>query len=625
MSAILQMFADAIPVRPVSSVVKWAEENVRLPGSARSERFDSSITPWTRAPMECADDGVTRVMTFVKPVQAGGSVVGEVALCRWLATKNSGDVQYNWQTNDKAGDRWVKRIERILKKCEPVMRRAPSDMRRHWTKGLVMFPHCNLTVQGIHTEANVASDSICYQINEEIHDAEGWLPGRLQQAYNRTTAFWNSIILNISNAGYVGDQLHQAFESGTQEHWEVKCPGCGLYHVMRTEWDPKRPDLGGLRYESKVGTRSTAPPTESVPTEYNYNLIAPTIRYQMPCGFLVRDTPSERRQLSLNGRYSEPRNAGAHRSNRSFTLEAVSVDYIPWLKLIQEKHAGLKAMRMGDPSKYCDYVRERESRFWDPQNRPLVGKVVINSALRKNREGLLSHKDFFARYFALDRQQGSLRKGDTPHWWLLIRDALSNGDSQLVFEGKVETDENVIAILDEHKCLRRLGVADSGDDTVHVYQFCYRWGINAIKGGKSAWFSHGDEGNKIFAPEQPLHTMMESPPKYDYERDPADPNKFIPHIDEPMFWLYSKVGIRDRLGWLRAGGAVRWDVPDDVNEDYKRHMEAEELEEMEVGRTQERQNVYVQHADRNDLYVCECYIAMLMEKAGLIGAGVMTK
>jgi hypothetical protein len=143
-----------------------------------------------------------------------------------------------------------------------------------------------------------------------------------------------------------------------------------------------------------------------------------------------------------------------------------------------------------------------------------------------------------------------LAKGEFPHWWLVIRDALENGDSQLVFEGKVETDENVIEILDRHECLRYCGVADSGDDTTHVYQFCLKYGIHAIKGGKEAFYSHPDKSKKIYSVERPLHAMLNAPPKFEYQwqvvaeySDAGIPNyvsKLLPVKAEPKFWLYSK-------------------------------------------------------------------------------------
>lgn len=590
----IQQFREAIPEPPPLSVVAWAEANVRLPGSARSERFDSSITPWMREPMEILGDPATRTDTIVGPVQSGKSVIGECANCFWLATQSHADIQYNWENDEKALERWDKRIERILKACPPVARLWPADNRKA-KRGLVIFPHGNLTVQGVWQPDNLDSDSIRFQINEEIHN---WEPGRLAKAYNRTTAFWNSVIINISNAGKMGDQLHQAYEAGTQQLWEVKCPGCGKYSAMRTRWEDKHPELGGLRYDADGCRRENG--------TYDYNKLAPRIRYQFGCcGQTVSDSPLERRRLSLSGRYSDPQNSGAHVSNRSYTLEAVSVDYIPWLKLIQEKHQALRAMRLGDPEPWKRYLQERECRFWDPEERPLVGKITLSVGVKKNREGL---KDKVARFASLDRQSGAREKGETPYWWLVIRDVDAGGNSLLVFEGKLETDEDAAAVIKAHEVRPTAVVADSGFDTMHVYKFCLKHGYNAIKGSDSAFFNHEDGGRRIFSPERPLHQMVGDGPTQD------DP------VDEPEFWLYSKQGIRDRLWWLRAAPEVKWQVPDDVSEDYQAHMEAEEQATRKSPQTGEVITFYKQLKIRNDLLVCECYIAMQMEMAGLIGA-----
>lgn len=582
------------PTFPVSGV-EWACQHLLLPGSARSERYDSSITPWAIEPLNRATSGECRVVTFVKPVQSGGSVVGEAALCFWIANESGGDLQYNWTDEGKSRDRFDKRVERILKACKLVMDRAPMGDKQtgHWKKGQIIFPHCNFTMQGVWQPANLDSDSIRFQVNEEVHD---WEPGRLAKAYNRTTAVWNAVILNISNAGMKGGQLHQAFESGTQQHWEVRCPGCGQYHVMRTRWDAKRSKFGGLRYDAD-GCR--------LPEGfYDYNKLEKTIRYQMPCGYEVRDDPIARRALSLSGRYGEPRNKGAKLSEPSYTLEAVSVDYIPWLMLIQEKHAALRALRLGDPEPWRRYVTERECHFWDPEDRPVVGAVLLSTGIKKNREGLPNKA---ARFAALDRQQGSLAKGELPHWWGVIRDVDAQGNSRLVWEGKCVTDEDAADVIRRHDVPPTCVVVDSGDDTTHVYQFCLRYGFNAIKGGPEPSFSHPDGARRIFSTERPLHLMLNAPAT---KEDPAQ---------EPLFWWYSKSGIRERLAWLRSGG-VKWEVPGDVSDDYKSHLESEELRTRKHARTGEVITEWVQIKSRNDLFVCEAYIAMLMDMAGIIGA-----
>lgn len=331
---IFPSYLEAIPRDSPSSVVAWAEENVRLVGSARSESYRSNITPWTREPLECANNG-TRKMTFVKPIQAGGSSIGEISILFWLAHWSGGDIQYNWPNGAQSVERWNKHAEKKLKACRPVVDRMSSGMV--WADGLLIFPHCNFMMQGVNSERSLTGDSIRGQVNEEIHDAENWVPGKLEQAYGRTTAFWNSIIFNISNASRNGTELHRAFLSGTQQHWEVKCPGCGRFHVMRTRWKDSEADLGGLRYDKDCCRLPGG--------EVSYERLRPTIYYQMPCGHRINDDVQVRRALSLSGRYSRPHNPGAPLTDRSYTLEAVSVDYIPWINLIQQKHLALRAAR----------------------------------------------------------------------------------------------------------------------------------------------------------------------------------------------------------------------------------------------------------------------------------------
>jgi hypothetical protein len=76
-------------------VTQWAEEHVHLIGSARSETYRADITPWTREPLERCADG-TRRTTFIKPIQSGGTSVGEIAIAHWLSHWSGGDIQYNW-------------------------------------------------------------------------------------------------------------------------------------------------------------------------------------------------------------------------------------------------------------------------------------------------------------------------------------------------------------------------------------------------------------------------------------------------------------------------------------------------------------------------------------------------
>ena len=589
----------AIP-KAQPNVVTWAEEHVRFPGSARSQRFKISVTPWLREPLERATDLRTRIVTMMKPVQSGGSVLGEILLMFWFMFSR-GMLQYNWSNDKRAKDRWNSRVKGIFEACDVVNARMDNIDYKDCE---IDFGNVFFRQQGAFTPDNLDSDSIALQVNEEVHS---WEPGHLKKARARSTAVWNFKSVDISNAGVAGDQLDQAFCAGTGQHWNVLCPGCGKFHRMRTKWEDNHPELGGLRYDAD----NCRLPGQF---NYNYNKLRPTIRFQMPCGFVVQnDDISTRRKMSLGGKYEEPQHEGSIITHRSYTYEAVCVDYIDWLTLVQEKHDGLRARSLGDPQPWMRYKQERECIPYDPDDVPIINVITTIKGIKKNREGLSEPR---LRLFALDRQAGVLSHGEFPHWWVLMRDfKIENNKlrSLLIYEGKIETDAEVVEILKDHKCNMWQGVADSGDDTAHVYAFCAEHGINAIKGGKEDSYVHESGGRRIFSPERPLYLMVDRPPKFPLLE--LSKGKTIPDPREAHYWLYSKHAIRERLAWLRA--ETIYETPDDVSDDYRRHQEAEQRQEYISPTDGSRSWRWVQIKKRNDLFVCEAYIAMLVDQAGI--------
>lgn len=599
--------------------VEWCEEHVIMNSSARSKHFRCDITPWIREPLYRAAQGIwtppqdfyldmlveMREGTMLKPVQTGGSAWGECMLMYW-AMFARGMLQFNWTDDKKAKDRWESRISDLFENCAPVRAKKDALGMFDARKMEIDFGNVFFRMQGIFEDKNLDSDSVPLQINEEIHT---WPPGFLKKAENRARAVWNYKRLNISNAGMKGDQLDQAYRKGTMQQWLVKCPGCNDWHFMRTRFDKKRPELGGLWYDADGCRRGFM--------EYDYNKLAPTIHYQMPCGFRIHHKDKQtRKALSLSGKYSEPTNKGCELSIRSYTYHAVTVDFSDWVQIVMDKHDALRARKLGDPEPWRRYCCETECEPYDPEDIPIVlDSVKLALEQKKNREGLAEANK--GRLFALDRQQGEADKGEFPHWWLVIRDFAMTPKglkSILVYEGKCETDEGVIAVLDEHQCNRWMGCADSGDDTTHVYRFCLKYGINAIKGGNEELYAHEKGVRRIFSVERPLHAMLSGPPLFPYVQGVDGPE---PDDREPLFWLYSKPGVRERLHWLRTN--TEWLTPGDASDDYKEHMAAEERTTRSHPRTNQEIVEWVKLKKRNDMFVCECYIAMMVDMVGLIG------
>lgn len=588
----MTIFHRSIPQPKPADIVAWADSSgIKVDGHT----FDSERTPQLLEPIRAMADADTRIVTLIKPVQIGGSTAGEV-VCAYWAAFNNGLIQYNWQDDKKAEDRWSDRILPALESCHDIKRTG-----HRWEELICEARYVNTTVrcQGVFNESSLDSDTVPLQINEEVHL---WKPGFLGKARRRQTQVWNAKAFDISNASNVGDQLQIAYEAGTMEQWEVLCPRCGEFHVMRFRFNPARPELGGLRWDSegcKNGDR------------YNYNKLAQTIRYQFPCGLEIQDHPAERRRMV--GRYSKPQNDGAHTSHRSFNFEAVACGPIRWLTLIQEWHQAIRSQKSGDSEPMRRFITERECRFYSEDLRPFQGQIILNTSARKSREGL---PDRAVRLFAADKQKGRRALGQLSHYWLVIRDVMDNADSRLVYEGMVQTDADLLAVIDDHGCPRRCGCIDATWDTKNVMEFCYRSGINATQGSnQNHWFGHPDKVKRYYSVPKPIHAELNVNPQHEYV---AMQSGWQPHIDEPMVWFYNKAGLLTNLFFLRQHGGIIHDVPADVSDDYQKQNDSWERITGTRGRSQEHIEEWRQTRADDHMLMCEGYIAMEMDLGGFI-------
>jgi len=582
-----------------TDIIAWAESSgIKVDGHS----FDSTRTPQLIKPMIAMADADTRIGTLIKPVQVGGSTAGEIVCAYWSAFYN-GLIQFNWEDDRKAVNRWSDRILPTLESCRDIKRTGGRFEELICT---ARYINTTVRVQGVFNESSLDSDTVPLQINEEVHL---WKSGFLGKARRRQTQVWNAKAFDISNASNDGDQLHLAHDDGTMEQWEIACPQCGKLHAPHFRWNENKPELGGLRWDSSGAKMDKG--------RYNYNKLAKTIRYELPCGHIIRDIPAERR--TIKGDYSAPRNEGAHVSHRSWNFEAVSCPSIPWLTLVQEWHSALRSLKSGDNEPMRRFVTERECRFYSEEMRPFQGRVVVNTSIEKSRDGIPAR---FLRLWAADKQRGYKSKGDLSHFWLVIRDVDSLGNSLLVYEGRVETESDLVATLQEHDCQPTAGGVDCGYDMINVLEFCMRFGCHAFFGAKTEKKKYP---HSIYTSGKPitLWKFYSDPYKIDnaitrrlklsglkYNAIATKDGYILDHR-EPVCFDYNLSGMLDNLFFLRNfEGGIKWEVPGDVSEDYKLQNEA--WDRTSKGFEQTR-------AD-DHMLMCEGYIALMMDQSGVIAS-----
>ena len=599
---------------PMPPIIEWAEANVRLNG-AKGEMFRIDNTPWTRLPIELCFDPEIREVTLVKPTRTGGSAAGHVVICGWSKTA-MGQIQYNWPTDKKAADMWEKELENIFKRSLKI---SPEQ------KGLIKLPNCIISVQGVFAEGNLDSDTIPNQVIEEVH---AWERGMLAKAYGRGDACDFPIRFNISNAGMEGDQLHQAFKDGTMRQWEVECPGCKKFHVMRVRWDERHPELGGLWYDYDHAKRADG--------SYDYNVIAKTIRYKMPCGHEVPDDITVRRALSAGGRYSEPFNTGARPGVESMTYQAVACHTMDWVGIIKRRNNALLARRFGDEDSYRKYVQEVECEFYSGDKIPFQGAVVLTSGAIINRTGL---ENEIGKIWAADWQQGFKHLGELTHYWLVIESVLANCSSQVIFADKVADEGELLTVLRQHGITGDDGgglcdgFVDASKNTKHILSFCYRSGVNAVVGGDvgQKGFRWPDGSNQYYAMKKFIYKELNMPPKFEmiltregYVEDPA----------EPFIIRYNKAGLLKNHFFIREMKPnvlaanpqatpehyIERIVPGDIGEDYLKHHAAWERDLTAKGvKKMGEVEGFKQIARGDHLMSCSTYIDLMKDLTGLLG------
>lgn len=384
---------------------------------------------------------------------------------------------------------------------------------------------------------------------------------------------------------------------------------------MHFRFDKAKPGNGGLRWDSE-GCKTDS-------GRYNYNKLEATIRYQFPCGGQIADVACERRRIQ--GRYRTT-NDGAHLSHRSWNFQAVSCDAIRWLTLIQEWHQAIRGMKSGDIQPMRRFVTERECRFWSDELAPFSSAIVLKSEIKKSREGLVGRA---VRLWAADKQRGYKSKGELSHYWLVIRDVMPNSDSQLVFEGQVSTDTELLAVLDEHKCERYAGGVDGTWDTKNVKELCFRNGLNMFAANQShkGGFLHKDGVRRFYDDGKLIHLDLNLPPRFDYTYSASG---VAPCQAEPTIISYNLAGMLENFFFIRShernvtsnGGDdfIRWDVPSDVSEDYQKQIDCWERVSVKQRKTNDEVEGFRKRYEADHMTMCEAYIAMMMEIGGFISS-----
>jgi phage terminase large subunit GpA len=449
-------------------IYEWASTHVNLPSCyAISGFFHVEKSRYLIGPLDAIRDPLVREVTILKGVQTGGSLIGDLAVCD-IIENNPGNTLWNFPTEEQAEDWAKRRAIPLLNNCPGIAAKLEKIHRHKKGKKEIHFPSMWLSIQGAHP-SNLQSHSVPFVINDELWQFE---QGMYLHAKARTTYFhWRSKIINISQAGQKGDDLDQAYEAGSQEVWQFPCPACHFYQAH--EWSIRREDgtYAGVIWDTNQTTRPGG--------QWNYDAVKASAAYKCAnCGFLIRDTPRNRRDMNDFGHYFIT-NPNAARDKKSFQWTSLASDQISFGLLIEEYLRAKEQAKLGNRIPLREFWLKRMAQPYDPEKHDDVELMPTIELTSTAPGAAIVHdgKTFTTLLMAVDVQ--------TDCFWVVVEVWTPAGDDLVLWAGRLITWADVIAKRVEYSVPNGLVTVDCRFRPHDVFVQCTRNGTwETVPGGK---------------------------------------------------------------------------------------------------------------------------------------------
>ena len=551
------------------TIAEWAERNIvvdktsPMPGPWRLRN-----SPWVEAVLVAAADN--RVSQIVVKCSAQSSKTQtSMLIAAWAIAEDPGPMMWCMAARDEAITFARTRFMPTLENCKPVRDLIPPG-RHDKTTLEINFATMPLILAGANSKSKMQSKPIRWLLLDEVRN---YPPGALEMVMKRTTLFWNSRQIMISTPDKKGDAMDRAFEEGNQLEWHFDCPGCGVAQPLDFE--------AGMKWDTNEITRPGG--------AWNFNALAPTIRYECPhCKHQIRDTPADRRWIasSKHGRMIA-KNPEASAGKVSATWSAFIVPQVKWRMLVEEFLIANECAKRGDLDPLKSFINERLGQSWQDKGQEETSMI-------EERKGDFSIGESWGkevtRILTADRQPDC--------FYFVCRAWSATGESRLIDCGQLWTEEDLHEKEIELKVAAGDVGIDSGFNAAEIYRACARYGWKAFKGTPvphfTATLASGQHVKRIYAKA-----------KADPMIGQAGSMKRI------RLFLFSDPALMDMLDLFTSGKAVRWEIPRDVSDQYLHQMKSKVRGEKTDGRGQ------VTHPWRNlhgDDHLLDC------EKMNLLAA-----
>ncbi|MES2570137.1 MAG: terminase gpA endonuclease subunit, partial [Verrucomicrobiota bacterium] len=542
----------------------------------------------------------------------------------WVVLKRPGLTTWNGQTDQSIGKFAEDKAWPMFRACRRLLSLMPSDRNKQRIRSIV-FPHMSLRFQAA-SENNAHGDTVLNQINDERHL---WPAGMIHKFRSRTGSMPNSKTLDLSTGSVkyeeqelpdgsiqeLGDDFFNDWMAGTRALWSVKCPGCQRvqplawwhrhYRAYRGEadgpidgkelLDEKGKPAFGIVWDETEATRPGG--------RWNYGAVAKTARWRCradllgiprvgksksPCSFEVCDSPDDIRALNSleSGARYVVTNPLADPSHETFRFPAMCSELVGWGTLLVEFLRALEAAKVGDYLPLKTFIQNRLGEAFDE-------KLTIQETSNPTGDYALGDDWFddagrprWHRIFLVADVQE--KKGR--HYWVMVRGFTADGQSRLIFYGRLESWEAIrakqieCAVQDGHVAID----AGDGNNFHEITDKCAEYGWIALQGRDQEFFAHPNPRN----PKQPLNKLWSPKQTVDPSRGVQKRRGKKAKREEQIrqqvaavaasiatkqgkapkrfakLYRWSNPGVKDILARLMSGNWKYWGRPSDEPVDY---------------------------------------------------------
>lgn len=530
----LDSFLAAVaPTRRVD-IVDWAADNVALPYSAISPHADLTQTPYLVDPLRAAIINDHHIINMRSPIGSGKSTMLEVLTAYYIAV-DSGSILIGLQSITEATNWVTTRMLPCLRASEPTAKILDICKRHDVTQERMLLPHMEVFMGSASSKNFLQSKSV-----PRVFLDECWIlpDGSLREALGRHHDRWNKLAMFVSQGGNEGNEFSEICnESELMDyHWRCvnkKCKQWNIYRFEDLHWDKSLDEDGNIIWKDTLKT----------------------VRMECPCcGKKYKDTPANRRKLSQKGEYFSQENN--HITGQiTYCFNALAIIRVKWATLVQEFLKAQISKKKGDITLLQQFNQKRLAQDWSEkfeyETKPLIQKAYKRQTTPfPNEIGRIMSADVGGD------------KGEY-FFWVIIRAWFPDGESRLVYEGRINSIEELIELHKKFNIPPNstfMDVAWSFDKT-SILQLCAEQKWYGLDGkAPSKKYDHGKAGEKFYS--KPKTKMMNG---------------------QPMFkFTYFAHAIKDILDRLKSGNGATWELCK-VSKIYEAHMSAEIRKETAEG------------------------------------------